>query len=414
MDSNIWITPNTHVKTLNKHVVLDLIRFTPGGVSRVDLSRELGLTRAAVTSIINDLVGEGIVREAETRFSGGRRPILLEVSPKKGYVVGVDLGATHLFVALADFSATVHKEIEISIDIKEGPTACLSKIDMLVQQLLVSKGLKISDIAAVGIGVPGPVVIEKGTVSMPPIMPGWNNFPIRSALSNKWNCPVLINNDAELGAFGEWAYGVGRGEKNLAYIKVGTGIGAGLIFESKIYHGTTGSAGEIGHITIDEKGPQCSCGNYGCLEAFVGAKAIASRAHEELRKGRRSQLVGLGDWYQITTKDIINAAKRGDLLSQQIISEAGKYLGIAISGLVNLMNPSIVIIGGRLSTSGDLLLGPIREAVSNRSLYVSASAVNISAALLEKRSTVMGAITQALSFALHNNSKWTDETLLRR
>jgi len=408
LDGNIWVTPNTHVKILNKHVVLDLIRFTPGGVSRVDLSRELGLTRAAVTSIINDLVDEGFVREAESRYSGGRRPIVLEVAPNKGFVLGIDLGATHLYVALADFSATLLGEKEIEIDINEGPDACLQHVDTLVNQLLTELGFSFSEIAGVGVGVPGPVVIEKGMVSAPPIMPGWNNYPISGSLSKKWNCPVLVNNDAELGALGEWAYGVGRGEKNLAYIKVGTGVGAGLIFESKIYHGTTGSAGEIGHITINQKGPKCSCGNNGCLEAFVGAKAISNRAQEELRKGRRSQLVGLGDLYQITSRDIIKAAKRGDLLSQQVISEAGAYLGTAIAGLVNLVNPSIVIIGGGLSTSGDLLLDPIREAVVNRSLFVSANAVRISAALLGKRSTVIGAITQALSFALHNTGKWTE------
>jgi len=406
LDGNIWITPNTHVKLLNKHVVLDLIRFTPGGVSRVDLSRQLGLTRAAVTSIINDLVGEGIVREAESRYSGGRRPIVLEVTPDKGYVLGVDVGATHLYVCLSDFSASIIHEIEMDLDINDGPITCLSIVDNLVQQILVAKGLQLQDISAVGLGLPGPVVVEKGTVSMPPIMPGWNNFPIRETLNKKWNCPVLLNNDAELGALGEWAYGAGRGEKNLAYIKVGTGIGAGLIFESKIYHGATGAAGEIGHITINENGPRCSCGNLGCLEAFAGGRAIAGRAQEELSKGRRSQLVGLGDLYKISAKDVIKAAKKGDLLSQQIITEAGSYLGVAIAGLVNLFNPSIVIIGGGISSSGDLLLDPIREAVANRSLYAAGNAVRISAALLGKRSTVMGAVTQALSYALHKSGKW--------
>ena len=405
-DGSIWQTPHTHVKSLYKHVVLDLIRFTPGGVSRVDLSRHLGLTRAAVTTIINDLVDEGLVREAESRYSGGRRPIVLEVSPERGYVIGVDFGATHLLVCLADYTSTIIQELEIKLDINEGLTFCLGKVDDLIQEVLSNEGLQRSDIQAIGIGVPGPVVINKGTVGMPPIMRGWNNFPISDTLSKKWNCPVLLNNDAELGALGEWAYGRGRGENNLAYIKVGTGIGAGLIFDSNIYQGTTGSAGEIGHITINEKGPKCSCGNYGCLEAYIGAKAIAKRAQEELSKGRRSQLVGLGDLYEITTSDIIKAAKRGDLLSQQIISETGAYLGTAVAGLVNLVNPSIVIIGGELSTSGDLLLDPIRERVSKRSLFVAANSVRISTALLGKRSTVIGAITQALSFALHKTGKW--------
>jgi len=399
--SNIRNFQNSHVKLLNKHLILDLIRFTSGGLSRADLSRELGLTRAAVTVIINDLLNDGYVREAETKYSGGRRPAILEVSPDKGYVIGVDLGATHLQVCLADFSAAIIHELEIDINIEDGPESCLNKVDRLINQALLEKNLTMDKVNAIGLGVPGPVVIDEGWVIKPPIMPGWGEFPIREYLTKKWNVPVVVNNDADLGALGEWAYGAGRGEKNLAFIKVGTGIGAGLIFENNIYYGSTGSAGEIGHFTIEEKGPKCTCGNFGCLEAFVGGVAIAHKAQEAVRKGRRSLLAGQSDLCEISVKDVVKAAKRGDLLSQQILSEAGTFLGIAIASLVNLFNPGIVIIGGGLSASGDLLLDAIRDEVANRSFLAKAGLVKISTSILENRSVILGAVTQALTVALH-------------
>ncbi len=394
-----------NVKTLNKHVVVDLIRFTPGGMSRAGLSRELGLTRAAVTSIVNDLSDMGIVREAEKQTSGGRKPAVLEIVPSQGYVVGAEMGATHIIALVADYSARVIREKEIRIDIKDGPDICLASLDRVVQQVIAEAGLQLVDIHAIGIGVPGPVVISEGFVSAPPIMPGWDNFPIRTAMNKKWNCTVLLNNDAELGALGEWAYGAGRNEANLVYIKVGTGIGAGLIFGNELYHGVTGSAGEIGHVTIQENGSICACGNRGCLESVAGGNAIALRALEEVQRGKRTQLVGFGDFYQITINDVISAARKGDLLCQQIISEAGTHLGTAIASLVNLINPSIVIIGGGVAQSGDLLLEPIRAAVSHRSLRVASKAVRVSAALLGRRASAMGAVVQALSHSLHQFSE---------
>lgn len=401
MDGNNWPNPNMHVKSLNKHIVLDMIRFTPGGISRIELAKKLGLTRAAVTSIINDLSTVGMVRDAAFAHNGGRRAVMLELVPSQGYVVGVDMGATHIMAMVADYSSKVLREKEITIDIAKGPEVCIKQIDRIVRQVILEAGLQMKDVDSVGLGVPGPVVAERGVVSAPPIMPGWDNYPIRSTLEGLWGCYVHLNNDAELGVLGEWAYGVGRGHENLAYIKVGTGVGAGLMFKSNIYQGTTGSAGEIGHITINENGPRCSCGNYGCLEAFAGGQAVVKKAYEELGKGRKSQLVGFGDFYQITIQDIISAARQGDLLSQQIIAQAGGYLGTAIASLVNLFNPSMVVIGGALSMSGDLLLNPIRSAVSKRSLPVASNTVKVSASLLGKRASAMGAVVQALSYCLH-------------
>lgn len=394
--------PAHNVKYINKHAALDLIRFTPGGISRVELAEQMNLTRAAVTTIVNDLIEAGIIQEAESRAGGsGRPPIILEINPRRGLVAGVDIGASHVSIILSNFSAGVLDEQESVLDIALGPEPCLKLANEMLEHMLSQKGFARRDLLAIGMGVPGPIMVETGTVIAPPIMPGWDGFPIRDSMEEYWGCPVSLNNDAELGAVGEWAYGAGRGEQNVVFVKVGSGVGAGLLLDGKIYHGATGAAGEIGHLTIDENGPLCACGNYGCLEALAGGRAIARQAQEAVRAGKRTQLSDLKPVEQLTAMDVSTAARRGDLISQQILARAGSYLGIAIAGLVNLFNPSMVVVGGGVGQIGDLFLEPVRQAVRQRSLPAAARAARITTALLGRRSAGMGAVAQALGIALH-------------
>lgn len=402
MNSYLWPTPIQNVKNINKHTVLDLIRFTPGGISRVEIARHMDLSRAAVTTIVNDLLATSIIREAESRsVHNGRPPIVLEVNPSRGYVVGVDFGATHLSLLVADLSARIREETEVEINIQEGPETCLGEADKRVRELLAKAGISMAQVLAIGFGVPGPIVTEAGMVVAPPIMPGWDRFPIRDTLEKMWGRPVSVNNDAELGALGEWASGAGRGERNLVYIKVGTGIGAGLLIDGQIFRGATGSAGEIGHLTIDENGPLCTCGNHGCLEAVAGGHAIALQAQKSVQSGQRTQLSTIRPVEHITAKDVASAARRGDLLAQQILGRAGGQIGIAIAGLVNMFNPGMIIIGGGVAQTGDILLEPMRQAVQRRSLPAATRVVRITTAMLGRRSSSMGAIIQALTLALH-------------
>ena len=380
--------------------MLDLIRFTPGGISRAELARQMDLTRSAISSIINDLKRMRLVDEIETGpTTGGRRPILLAINPHYGYIVGIDIGATHLGMILTDFSAHVLDEVEYPFSVADGPQKCLAYINDRLVELLSRLNIKMSQISAVGVDVPGPVVAEAGEVSSPPIMPGWDEYPIRNHLEQLWQVPVTIGNDAELGALGEWAYGAGRGESNLAYIKVGTGVGAGLLLDGHIFRGSTGSAGEIGHITIQENGPLCACGNHGCLEAMAGGQAIARRAREAVEENRRTQLSAISP-DKIFAITVAAAAQRGDLVAQQIITDAGFHLGIAIASLVNLFNPGMVVIGGGVSQMGDLLLEPIRKTVMERSLPSAAKVVRITSAVLGRRSSSMGAVVQAINLSL--------------
>jgi glucokinase-like ROK family protein len=397
-----WAPSSQIIKNLNKHAVLDLIRFTPGGISRAELAQRMDLSRAAMTAIVNDLLESDVIRETEARAGqSGRPPIILEVNSVRGRVIGIDMGASHLSIILTDFGAQVIDEIEVPFRVADGPETCINQVNTLMEELLKKNQSAMKNISAIGIGVPGPIASDAGTVYAPPIMPGWDGYPIQASLEEKWGLPISLNNDAELGALGEWAYGVGRGENHLAYIKVGSGIGSGLLLNGQIYRGATGSAGEIGHLTIEENGPLCDCGNSGCLEALAGGKAIARQGQEAIQKGQRTILSSMGPVESLTARDVASAARRGDLVSQKIIANAGRYLGIAIAGLVNLFNPRTIVVGGGVAQIGDLLLQPIRDTVSQRSLRASARTVKINTAVLRRRSSGMGAIVQALSIALH-------------
>ncbi len=401
LDTTVWQVPKVSVKNLNKHAALDLIRFSPSGISRIELSRELGLTRAAVTAIVGDLIKAGLVRETNGQSSRGRRAIALEINPQGGLVVGIDIGATHVTFVLTDYLAHVIDEIEASLDIFEGPQVCLPFVDQMLRSWLEQLGVKLSQITAIGVGVPGPIVTDAGMVSGPPIMPGWDLFPIREWLEKAWSCPVTLGNDAEFGALGEWAFGAGRGVDNLVYIKVGTGIGAGLLIDGQIYRGTTGCAGEIGHVTIEENGPLCTCGNRGCLEALAGGRAISQKAIQAIKAGVRTTLSERPSIETINAMDVIAAARKGDHLSQKLVQEAGYYLGTALANLINLFNPTKIVIGGGVAQVGDLLLEPVRKVAKQRSLKVASQAVTITSAVLGRRSSAMGAVAQAISLSLH-------------
>ena len=393
---------NHNVKNFNKHALVDLIRFAGRGVARTDIAQELGLTRASVTIIINDLIENGIIHETESRSTrSGRPPVVLDINPKSGLAAAIDMGATHLRVAVGDFSAHILEEVEQPFRIAHGPDQCLEEGDRALRFVLDKRGLQIGDLSAIGLSVPGPVIQDTGMVMAPPIMPGWDRFPIRATVESLWKVPVALDNDANFGAVGEWVYGAGRGERNLAFIKVGSGIGAGLIINRQIFGGTTGAAGEIGHLTIDENGPLCTCGNRGCLEAFAGGHAIELQARQLVESGKRT-LLSDSNVKSITVRDVAEAARRGDLAAQEILHRSGTFIGIAVAGLINLVNPSVVIIGGGVAEVGDLLTAPIRKVVRERSLRAAEHAVKITTAMLGRRSTLIGAMVRATNMAIHN------------
>lgn len=389
------------VGKINKDAALDLIRKASDGISRAEIAQALNVSRATASSIVDRLIASGLVLERGAGVSrGGRRPIVLEVNPGAGKVIGVDSGASHLRVVITDLRGQILSEIEEPFDIKRGPEVYLDRVGDRVEALLRQSGCAWAEVRAVGMGVPGPVIMAEGIVSSPPIMPGWDGFPIRQRLEDRWQKPVVIDNDADLGALGEWTFGAGRGETNLAYIKIGTGIGCGILLNGEVYHGVLGTAGEIGHFTISQDGPPCKCGNYGCLEAMASGQAIAHRAQLAVKAGQRTSLTAVEG--EITAHDVARAAQADDLVSQQLLSDAGRHIGSALASLVNLLNPGLVLIGGGVAEAGRYLLDPIRESAQQRGLRAAVQAARIEVAALKRHSVVRGAVALALSHAFES------------
>lgn len=387
---------------MNKESILELIRWAPEGISRAEIAQQLGVSRATVSAVVDRLIDAGLVLERGEGVSrGGRRPIVLEIAANGGRVIGVDIGATHLAVMVTDLRGRVLAESLIDIDVQAGARRTLGEVDALVRETVRQAGCPWDAIQAIGVGVPGPVITLEGTVSTPPLMPGWDGFPIRDYLVGQWSKTVTVDNDADLGALGEWAFGAGQQESSLTYIKIGTGIGCGILLDGRIYHGAQGTAGEIGHMTISADGPPCSCGNYGCLEAMAGGRAIAERAQLAVKAGQRTLLAGGGPVEAITARQVAEAALAGDAVSQQLLGDAGRHIGSAVAALVNLLNPGLVLIGGGVAQAGNHLLRPLREAALQRSLRASMRSTRIEVGALGRKATAMGAVALALSRTFH-------------
>lgn len=389
---------NSRAPRDHRRLVLDLIHESRDGTTRAEIARSLELSRSAVSGLVDDLLHTGLVRELDKRPTrAGRRPIGLEIDASAGQIVGIDIGATHIRAILADTAGRPLAELSTSFDVKGGPEKTLGEVRRLLERLMRDGESSLGRVRSIGVGVPGPVISEQGMVLAAPIMPGWTEYPIRRALEETWERPVVVHNDANLGALGEWTYGAGRRCPNLVFVKVGTGIGMGMILGGRLHEGQVGAAGEIGHLTLVENGPLCSCGNRGCLEALAGGGAIARQARELVLQGQRTHLSTLASIDRLSARDVAEAAAQGDHLAQQLFAQAGEYIGIALAGVMNMLNPGVVVIGGGVAQSGDLLLEPIRAQIRKRSLQAGVLTSQVTSASLGLRSSALGAVAAALS-----------------
>ena len=397
---NIKAVDFSRMREMNRTVILDVIR-DEGSISRAAIAKRTRLSRSTVSSIIAEMIEAQLVTEVgQGRSSGGRRPILLKFNYAAGYVVGVDLGATHIIVLVADLNGQVIARTETDFFVAVGPETGLNQIAETIRLCLQQAGLRLGQVTGVGLGVPGPVDYAQGRVVAPPIMPGWHGVALRESLAEDLGVPIYVDNDANLGALSEHCRGAGRGYPNLAYIKVGTGIGCGLVLNGELYRGELGSAGEIGHVTIDENGPPCKCGSYGCLESMAGGPAIALRAQQAIRAGQVTSLSSIQPVESITARDVALAAHAGDRLGQQLYAEAGRHIGVALSSLANLLNPGLIIIGGGVAQAGHVLLDPIRKTMNQRALQSVAQSSQIVQSILGRDASALGAVDLALHEAL--------------
>jgi predicted NBD/HSP70 family sugar kinase len=357
-----------------------------GRISQADIARVTGLSRTTVHTLVSELKDSGVLHEVETGvpdFRGGRPAVLLMLRDSSQAVVGIDFGHSHVGVAVADIGHNVLAERRCDLDVSHDARAALDVAARMVDEVLAEAQVERKSVIGAGIGIPGPVDRTRGTAGSATILPGWIGVRIGDEMHDRLGVPVEIENDANLGALAELTWGAGRECSNFVYIKIATGIGAGLVIDGKLLRGATGTAGEIGHTSLDESGALCYCGNRGCLETVASGPAII-------------QLVGPLAGELPTLARIVKLAVGGELRCHRAVSDAGHEIGIAIASLCNLMNPERVIVGGLLSRTGEVLLHPMRESIRRHTVQAAAETLDVRPAMFDERAELLGALALAL------------------
>ena len=367
----------------------DLLRLIRSGeaTTRAELALTTGLARSTIAQRIESLAASGWIREkGEAPSTGGRPPTVLGFNENAGTVLIADLGATHSRVALANLGGEILAETTHDIEIAAGPEHVLDWVDEMFQRLLGEAAKPLADLVGIGIGVPGPVEFAEGRPVSPPIMPGWDGYDVRGHFVGRFHVPVLVDNDVNIMALGEsWVM-----ESTLAdflFVKVGTGIGAGLILGGDIHRGAQGAAGDIGHIPVADFDTVCRCGNIGCVESVAGGAALAR------------QLAAMGK-DTTNSRDVMELVSRGDPDASQAVREAGRLLGRVLAAAVNLLNPAMIMIGGDLSEAGDQLLAGVREVVYQRSTALATNGLVIASSTIGDRAGVVGAAAMVIEQVL--------------
>lgn len=393
-------------------VVLDEIRLGRSR-SRSEIAARTGLSRAIVAQRVGELIERGLVVEGDLGPStGGRPPRQLAFRADAGHVLVADFGATSLDVALTTLDGGILAHYDEPADIADGPERCLQRVDELFDQLRSSRRNLPGHLWGIGISVPGPVEFRTGRPISPPIMPGWDGYPIRERFAQRYNAPVWVDNDVNVMALGEWRAGIAVGHDNVVVIKIGTGIGAGIISDGRLHRGSQGCAGDVGHIQVtDDPGVICRCGNVGCLEALAGGAALGRDGLAAAREGRSEFLrAALDRNGTVTARDVAMAASFGDPVAHGLLVAAGRRIGHMLASIVNFFNPSLIVIGGGVAQSGDTILAAIREVVYRRSLPLATRELVIQRSSLGGLAGVIGDAAMVVDqlFARESIAQWME------
>jgi predicted NBD/HSP70 family sugar kinase len=366
--------------------LLSLIR-AGTAVTRADLARHTGLARSTVAQRVDALMAGGLVLEAGgTPSTGGRPATMLAFNHQAGVVLVADLGATHARLAVTDLAGSPLAELAGDLDIALGPDRVLTWVAGRFDELLDQTGKRPVDVRGIGIGVPGPVEFDTGRPVNPPIMPGWDGFDIPAWFADRYRAPVLVDNDVNIMARGEhWVHW--RDTPHLLLVKVGTGIGCGIVADGHIHRGARGAAGDIGHIRATGEDVICACGNVGCLEAVAGGHALATRLAASGIEASNS-------------RDVVRLVHEGNASATQMVRAAGRTLGEVLAGTVNFFNPAVIVIGGDIAEAHAQLLAGVREGIFSRSLPLATRDLRIVPCRLGDRAGVSGAAITAIEQVL--------------
>ncbi len=361
-----------------------------GPLSRVQLADRLNVSRTSIAAEVTRLADLGLAKEIGPAASrGGRRSTLVDLAPGLRFV-GISIGATGISVGVTDGRLAVLGSRHRECDIRSGPEAVLAATLEEVRAVLEECG--VAKPLGAGIGVPGPVDFDRGVSVSPPIMPGWDGYPVRDTVARMLGCSVVLDNDVNVLAIGEQHAGVARNARDFLYVKIGTGIGCGIVVDGELYRGVDGCAGDIGHIRVEEFGPTCACGNTGCLEAFSGGAALARDATVAARSGRSPILAELlAQKGELVAADIATAVSRGDAQAVQLIRDSGHRVGQVLASLVSFFNPGLIVVGGRVARLGHALLAEIRGVTYRRSLPLATGNLPIVLSELGEEGGVIGA-----------------------
>lgn len=376
------VTPGsqTSLREANRARLVDAVK-THGGLTQVELTGATGLSAATVSNIVKELVASEVLHTSYVTRSG-RRAVFVTLARALGLVAGVHVSARHLRVAVSDVAHTVVAEHHLPLAQDHRSDNELSRTARLITDMLDSVDADISELHAVGLALPAPINIATGTIARAGIMRGWDAAPVAQMLEAAVGKPVFVDNDCNLGALAEMRDGAARARSNAVYINVSEGVGSGIIVDGRLLRGHHGSAGELGHVTIDEDGPVCRCGNRGCLELFVGGPALI----EKLRTGNRG----------LKLHDIVSRAVAGDDRYARAVADAGRHIGIAAANLCNLIDPERLIVGGELAQAGELLLGPMRHSLERSVFLPKDSMPEVVQGQLGLRAELLGAIGLAI------------------
>jgi glucokinase-like ROK family protein len=374
--------------------VLDLIRFG-GPTTRPLLTQRSRLGRTIVADRVSQLLASGLVVEGPYAAStGGRRARALKFRAEAGNILVVEVGATSLTVGIADLTGRLIASYEEPSDITVGPDAVLGRVEELLDDLLVKRSAQDPPIWGVGLGLAGPVEYATGTPLAQPGRLGWDGYPIRERLAGRYDVPVWVDNDVNLMALGELRLGTAKGERDVLFVKIGTGIGMGLISGGRLHRGANGVAGEAHAAVVDEGTVSCRCGNTGCLETIAAGAALATLATNAAREGRSAFLarrLAQSNSDVLEAADLGAAALYGDMFAVEAFGQTGQHIGALLATLVNFFNPSLVVIGGGVTAVGDLLLASIRQKIYSRSLPLATRDLRIAQSALPGKSGLHGA-----------------------
>lgn len=375
----------TALRLANRQRVIDELA-KRGSITQAEIARGTGLAASTVSNIVSQLIKDGRVERNEQH--GGPHGQLISLVPEPGLAVGIDLGHRHLTLVLSDLAHNLVAEQRIELVGERDATADLNAVTSLLDSMLTTLGARRDDVLGAAIAMPAPFDKQRHHIASEQILPGWYGIDVVKTVESALNCPVIADNDANMGAVGEYAWGHVSGVDDLVYVKLADGIGAGLILDGRVYRGADGSAGEIGHVTIDNGGKMCRCGNRGCLETVASVPAMVGLLRPILGE-------------HITIHDVISKAKAGHTGCIRVLEDAGRVVGIALANLANTVNPRLIILGGVVADAGSIIINPIQQVLSRNAIHGVVDNLQFQSSTLGLRSHALGAVSLALQ-AIHS------------